>query len=63
MNKVGAQDDEDSPPRLVGVVVAGSADQTREARKAAARLERVGRDFQKDWIVDGVTEGGEAPGQ
>ncbi|KAL6866117.1 hypothetical protein ACO1O0_002219 [Amphichorda felina] len=46
----GAQiDPEDAPPRLVGVVVAGSADQTREARRAAARLERVGRDFQREW--------------
>ena len=43
---------EDGPPRLVGVVVAGSADQTKEARRAAARLERVGREFQREWASD-----------
>jgi len=47
-------DDESSPPRLVGVVVAGSADQTKEARRAAARLEKVGRDFQKEWATEGI---------
>jgi hypothetical protein len=43
---------DDAPPVLVGVVVAGSADEAREARRAAARLERLGRDFQKEWAND-----------
>lgn len=43
---------DDAPPMLLSVVVAGSADQTREARRAAARLEKVGRDFQKEWASD-----------
>jgi hypothetical protein len=43
---------DDAPPVLVGVVVAGTADEAREARRAAARLERLGRDFQKEWAND-----------
>ena len=38
-------------PRLVGVVVAASHDEAKEARRAAARLERVGREFQKEWTA------------
>lgn len=47
----GADPDE-APPRLVSVVVAASADQTREARRAAARLERLGHDFQREWVAE-----------
>ncbi|UPL00903.1 hypothetical protein LCI18_011837 [Fusarium solani-melongenae] len=50
-----AKDDprsEDAAPLLVGVVVAGSADEAREARRASARLERVGREFQKEWVAE-----------
>ncbi|KAI0546016.1 hypothetical protein F4679DRAFT_440465 [Xylaria curta] len=47
------EDDEeenpDAPPMLFGIVVASSADDTREARRAAARLERVGREIQSHW--------------
>ncbi|KAF4978741.1 hypothetical protein FZEAL_4934 [Fusarium zealandicum] len=43
---------EDAAPLLVGVVVAGSADETREARRASARLERVGREFQREWVAE-----------
>lgn len=42
----------ESPPMLVGVVVAGSADEAREARRAASRLERLGRDFQREWAKE-----------
>ncbi|RYP20512.1 hypothetical protein DL765_002757 [Monosporascus sp. GIB2] len=38
-----------TPPMLVGVVVAPSADEALDARRAAARLERVGRVVQARW--------------
>jgi hypothetical protein len=38
------------PPLLISSVVAPSAADTSEARKAAARLEKTGRDFQREWI-------------
>ncbi|KAF5662896.1 hypothetical protein FHETE_7726 [Fusarium heterosporum] len=47
---------EDAAPLLVGVVVAGSADEAREARRASSRLERVGREFQKEWAAESSQE-------
>jgi hypothetical protein len=43
---------EDAPPMLVSLVVAGSADQASEARRAAEKLERIGREFQREWLSD-----------
>ncbi|KAI1402927.1 hypothetical protein F4819DRAFT_485069 [Hypoxylon fuscum] len=43
------EEDANAPPMLVGVVVAPNADEAREARRAAARLERVGREVQMRW--------------
>lgn len=62
-NKPDGEEDEDKPPRLVSVVVAKSADQTKEARRAAARLEKIGRDFQKEWATEVMREGGNETGQ
>lgn len=50
---------EDAAPMLVGLVVAGSADDAREARRAAVRLERVGREFQKEWAAESLERGNE----
>jgi hypothetical protein len=44
--------DDTAAPVLIGVVVAGSADDVREARRAASRLERAGRDFQREWTTE-----------
>lgn len=51
----GAQEGEDDiasivPPLLVATVVTGTADGTMEARRAAAKLERMGREFQKEFL-------------
>ncbi|KPM35966.1 hypothetical protein AK830_g10599 [Neonectria ditissima] len=43
---------EDAAPVLIGIVVAGSAEEAREARRAAARLESVGREFQREWVTE-----------
>ena len=45
----GDEDGPDAPPMLVGVVVAPAADEALGARRAAARLERVGREVQARW--------------
>ncbi|PFH59173.1 hypothetical protein XA68_12734 [Ophiocordyceps unilateralis] len=42
---------QDPAPVLVGIVVAANADDAPEARRAAVRLERVARDFQREWTV------------
>lgn len=46
------------PPLLIGTVVARTAESAGDARRAAARLERMGRLFQREWIGRG-DEGGE----
>ncbi|KAI0479932.1 hypothetical protein F4859DRAFT_454011 [Xylaria cf. heliscus] len=43
------EENPDAPPMLFGIVVAPRGDDTREARRAAVRLERVGREFQSRW--------------
>lgn len=47
---------EDAAPMLVGLVVAPSSDEAREARRAAGRLERLGREFQRQWAVQGARD-------
>ncbi|KAH6682609.1 hypothetical protein B0J14DRAFT_468308 [Halenospora varia] len=40
------------PPMLIATVVAPSATDAGEARRMAARLEKVGGDFQKEWVIE-----------
>ncbi|KAI0505945.1 hypothetical protein F5B22DRAFT_651231 [Xylaria bambusicola] len=53
------EEDPNAPPMLVGIVVAPSSDSSREARRAAARLERVGREIQGRWFE--LHQGGNNP--
>lgn len=48
--------DVEDPPMFVAVVVGASAEDGREARRAAARLERVARDFQREWTAEETGE-------
>lgn len=53
--------DDSVAPTLISVVVAATSDDAREARRAAARLERIGREFQREWTAQGLeqdTDGG-----
>lgn len=55
----GSQDNPNAPPMLIGTVVARKADDLRDARRAAGRLERVARVFQTEWLtVEGTGDAG-----
>lgn len=47
-----------APPMLISTVVAPRAEDLREARRAAGRLERIARVFQTEWVVEGGGSGG-----
>lgn len=42
-----------APPMLIGTVIAPRGEHLRDARRAAGRLERVGRGFQAEWVAEG----------
>ncbi|KAF5487172.1 hypothetical protein CGCS363_v013581 [Colletotrichum siamense] len=52
-------DAENAAPMLVGVVVAATGEEAMEARRAAGRLERVGREFQREWAAEEGTAAAE----
>lgn len=52
----GSGDEGTDPPMLVGIVSA-SAGEGAEARRVAARLENVGKQFQKEWVAEGQGSG------
>jgi hypothetical protein len=45
--------DPSDPPMLTSTVVAPRAEDLREARRATARLEKVARVFQAEWVSTG----------
>ncbi|KAI0101772.1 hypothetical protein GGR51DRAFT_311069 [Nemania sp. FL0031] len=47
-----ADADPEAPPMLVGLVIGARADETLEARRAAAKLELLGREIQGQWAAD-----------
>lgn len=47
-----SKDGEPGPPMLVALVTAPTSE-GKEARKAVARLEKVGRELQKEWAASG----------
>jgi len=57
-DELGVQEGEDAveedgiqlPPLLIASVVAAHSIDALEARRAAARLERMGREFQREWV-------------
>jgi len=51
------------PPLLIGTVVARTADNGGDARRSAARLERVGRGFQREWTQAQQREEGDKVGE
>lgn len=60
----GADDDDDddpdgpnAPPMLIATVVAPTARDLKEARRAAGRLERIARSLQTQWVVEGPAPG------
>jgi hypothetical protein len=48
--------DDSVAPVLISVVVAATSDDAKEARRAAARLERIGREFQREWTAQGLEQ-------
>lgn len=48
------EDSPNAPPMLIGTVVAPRAEDLRDARRAAGRLETVARVFQAEWVADGI---------
>ncbi|EFQ32374.1 hypothetical protein CGRA01v4_11259 [Colletotrichum graminicola] len=46
------EDSGSAAPMLVGVVAAATGEEAMEARRAAGRLERVGREFQYEWAAE-----------
>lgn len=48
----GSEDEGADPPMLVGIVSA-PAGEGAEARRVAARMENVGKQFQREWAAEG----------
>lgn len=53
-----AADGPNAPPMLINTIVAPAADELRDARRAASRMERIARVFQTEWIAEGGIQRG-----
>jgi len=51
------------PPLLIGTVIAARPEDAGEARRAAGRLERLGREFQREWVHGQQVERREVEGE
>jgi len=51
------------PPLLIGTVIAARTEDAGEARRAAGRLERLGKEFQREWVHEQQVERREAEGE
>lgn len=50
--KASEENNSTQPPLLVATVIAPSASDAGEARRLAARIEKIGKDFQREWVTE-----------
>ncbi|TLD25614.1 hypothetical protein PspLS_06147 [Pyricularia sp. CBS 133598] len=52
MDSRKGDEDADAAPMLVGIVLSASAEEATDARRATARLEKIGREIQRRWSAE-----------
>lgn len=51
-NKTSEESNSAQPPLLVATVIAPTASDAGEARRLAGRIEKIGKDFQREWVAE-----------